>query len=116
MYFWTSQNLNFQKACWSLFLSKFDFSLIYRPGQHSEKPDSLSCWADHQAEEEEENQDQVVLSPNKFHGSTELNEFSELSESLAANGVGPLRITLEGKETDFLDWVCNCTDWDDSVI
>jgi len=31
-YFWVSQNLNCQQACWSLFLSRFDFSLIHRPG------------------------------------------------------------------------------------
>ena len=31
-YFWGSQNLNHQQACWSLFLSRFDFSLIHRPG------------------------------------------------------------------------------------
>jgi len=38
----------------SLFLSRFNFSLIHRPGQHSAKPDALSCQVDHQAEEEEE--------------------------------------------------------------
>jgi len=31
-YFWGSQNLNHWQACWSLFLSRFDFSLIHRPG------------------------------------------------------------------------------------
>ena len=32
MYFQTSQNMNHQHACWSLFLAQFDFSLIHRPG------------------------------------------------------------------------------------
>jgi len=32
MYFWTSKNLNHPQACWSLFLSRFDFSLIHRLG------------------------------------------------------------------------------------
>jgi len=58
----------------------------------------------------------LVLSPKRFHGTAELKESSEPSKSLAANGVGPSSITLEGKETDFLDWVCNCTDQDDLVI
>jgi len=31
-YFQTSQNLNCQQACCSLFLAWFDFSLIHRPG------------------------------------------------------------------------------------
>src|SRR5882724_1660827 len=41
-YFWGSQNLNHQQACWSLFLSRFYFSLIHRPGRHSAKLDALS--------------------------------------------------------------------------
>ena len=57
-----------------------------------------------------------MLSPKKFHGSAKLSESSEPRESLAENGVSPSSITLEGKETDFMDWVCNCTDRDDSVI
>jgi len=57
-----------------------------------------------------------MLSPEKFYGSaepnksSELNESSKLSKALAANGVSPSSITLEGKETDFLDQVHNCTD------
>ena len=54
-YLWTSQNLNHQKAHWSLFLLRFNFSLIHRPGGHSAKLDTLLCWVNHQAEEEEDN-------------------------------------------------------------
>jgi len=57
-----------------------------------------------------------MLLLEKFHGSAELSKSSELRESLAANEVGPSGITLEGKETDFLDQVHNCTDQDDSVV
>src|SRR5882724_2186245 len=46
-YFQTSQNLNHWKAFWSLFLSRFDFSLIHRLGQQSANPDALSHWVDH---------------------------------------------------------------------
>ena len=46
-YFRESQNLNCQKAHWALFLSRFDFSLIHRPRQHSAKLDALSCLTDH---------------------------------------------------------------------
>jgi len=42
--------------------------------------------------------------------------WDELSKYMAANRDGPLGITLEGKETDFLDWVHNCTNWYDWVI
>jgi len=57
-----------------------------------------------------------MLLAKKFHRSAKLKELSESSKSLAENGVGPSSVTLEKKETDFLDWVCNCTDQDDSVI
>ena len=120
-YFQMSQNPNCQKIHWSLFLSRFDFSLIHRLGRHLAKPDALPHQPDHQAEEEEDNWDQVVLSPKWFHGSAEPNKSSKLkksfkpSEFLTVNGVSPSSLTLEGKETDFLDWVCNCT-CDTSVI
>ena len=65
---------------------------------------------DHQAKEEEDNQDQVMLPAEKFH------RLSELSKYLAANGDSPSSVTLEGEETDFLDQACNCTDLDDSVV
>src|SRR5882724_352470 len=41
-YFWTSQDLNCQQACWSLWLARFDLHLFHRPGWHSMKPDALS--------------------------------------------------------------------------
>ena len=41
-YFRTSQNLNRQEARWSLWLARFDFTLVHRPGRHSMKPDALS--------------------------------------------------------------------------
>ena len=36
------QNLNCWQACWSLFLSHFDFSLCHQPGQLMGRPDALS--------------------------------------------------------------------------
>ena len=65
MYFRMSQNLNHQQAHWSLWLLRFDFSLVYWPGQHSMKPDALSQQVDHQTGEED-NRDQVMLSAKCF--------------------------------------------------
>jgi len=65
---------------------------------------------DHQAEKEGDNCDQVMLSGKRFHGSAKLSKLAEQSESLAANRDGPLGITMEGEELDFLDRVCNCTE------
>jgi len=58
---------------------------------------------DHQAEEEEDNRYQVMLSAEGFHRLAQQRESAKPSKSLAANGDGPLGITVEGKETDFLE-------------
>jgi len=66
---------------------------------HSMKPDALSCWADHWTGDED-NQDQVMLSAEKFQSQAdqaELNQ-TEPSQSIAADGEWPLPITLEGEE------------------
>src|SRR5882672_10722492 len=109
MYFRESQNLNRRQACWSLFLSRFDFSLIHRPGRHSAKPDALSCRKDHLTEEGD-NQDQVMLLDERFDKSSEPNE------SIAVTGDDPTRVTLEGEEGGFLERVRDCADRDDSVV
>src|SRR5467141_2360613 len=102
-YFRESQNLNRRQACWSLFLSRFDFSLIHRPGQHSAKPDALSRRKDHLTKEGD-NQDQVMLSAERF------DKLSELNESIAVTGDDPTCVMLEGKEASFLKRVHDCTD------
>src|SRR5467141_3415344 len=102
-YFRESQNLNCRQARWSLFLSRFDFSLIHRPGRHSAKLDALSRRKDHLTKEED-NQDQVMLLAKRFDKSSELNE------SIAMTGDDPTRVTLEGKEGGFLESVHDCAD------
>src|SRR5260370_176048 len=46
-YFQDTQKLNHQQACWSLFLSHFNFSLRHQPGQLMGRPDALSWRSDH---------------------------------------------------------------------
>ena len=46
-YFWMAQSLNRHQARWSLYLSRFDYSLTHRAGKHSAKPDALSSCIDH---------------------------------------------------------------------
>lgn len=41
-YIQTAKRLNSRQARWSLFFSRFDFSLTYRPGSRNVKPDALS--------------------------------------------------------------------------
>src|SRR6266436_9634944 len=46
-YFHNAQKLNHQQACWSLFLSCFNFSLHHQPGQLMGRPNMLSQRSDH---------------------------------------------------------------------
>src|SRR5882724_3046456 len=59
-----------------------------------------------------------MLPAEKFDESSKLNKVisAELSKSLAATGDDPSHVMLKGKETNFLKWVCDCADRDDSVV
>ena len=46
-YFMMAKKLNHCQACWSLYLARFDFKLIYRPRQSMGKLDALSRRLDH---------------------------------------------------------------------
>ena len=46
-YFHDAQKLNHRQAHWSLILSKFNFSLLHKPGHLMGKPDALSRHPDH---------------------------------------------------------------------
>ena len=41
-YIRTAKRLNSRQAPWTLFFSRFEFTLSYRPGSKNVKPDSLS--------------------------------------------------------------------------
>ena len=60
--------------------------------------------------EEEDNQDQVMLPAEIF------DKLSEPNKSVAMTGDDPTRVTLEGKEGEFLERVCDCADQDNSVV
>src|SRR3979490_3391221 len=46
-YFRTSKKLNRRQARWSLYLSRFDFTLHHRPGRSMGEADALSRRSDH---------------------------------------------------------------------
>ncbi|KAJ8455679.1 hypothetical protein ONZ45_g18876 [Pleurotus djamor] len=82
-YFTKAQKLNRRQARWSLYLSRFDFTLRHRPGRSMGKPDALSRRADHD-DGKNDNRDLVLLKPAYF--------------AVRATGV-----TLEGEETAVLE-------------
>src|SRR5713226_7162879 len=65
-YFMTAQKLNHCQACWSLFLSQFDFNLSHHPGTSNAKPDILSRCSDHKKGVEDDNKNIVLLKPEFF--------------------------------------------------
>jgi len=64
-YFMTAKKLNCRQARWSLYLARFDFRLIHRPGCSMEKPDVLSRRLDH-GKGASDNEDMVLLRPELF--------------------------------------------------
>jgi len=82
-YFMTAKKLNRRQAHWSLYLARFDFKLIHRPGRSMGKPDALSRRPDH-GNGASDNEDVVLLRP-------------ELLAIRALEGV-----QLEGPEKDIL--------------
>jgi hypothetical protein len=64
-YFRVAQELNCQQARWSLYLSRFDFTLHHKPGQSMGKPDALSRRADHRSGQGD-NENLMLLTPELF--------------------------------------------------
>jgi hypothetical protein len=64
-YFWTSKKLNRRQARWSLYQSRFDFTLHHHPGCSMGKTDALSRRADH-GTGTGDNDNITLLSPDLF--------------------------------------------------
>jgi len=64
-YFMEAKKLNWWQACWALYLSRFDFNLVHKPGPTMGKADALSRRTDHKEGIEHDNEN-VVLLKSKF--------------------------------------------------
>jgi hypothetical protein len=64
-YLRVAQKLNRQQARWSLYLSRFDFTLHHKPGRSMGKPDALSRRADH-GSGQGDNNNLTLLAPELF--------------------------------------------------
>jgi hypothetical protein len=64
-YFRVAQKLNCRQARWSLYLSRFDFTLHHKPGRSMGKPDALSRRADH-GSGQGDNDNLTLLGPELF--------------------------------------------------
>jgi hypothetical protein len=64
-YFRVAQKLNRRKARWSLYLSRFNFTLHHKPGRSMGKPDALSRRPDH-GSGQGDNDNLTLLAPELF--------------------------------------------------
>jgi hypothetical protein len=65
--FWrTAQDLSRRQARWALWLSRFNFVLVHRPGKANTQADALSRMEEHRILDKDDNQQQVVLKPAHF--------------------------------------------------
>jgi hypothetical protein len=64
-YFRVAQKLNRRQARWSLYLSRFNFTLHHKPGRSMGKPDALSRQADH-GSGQGDNDNLTLLAPELF--------------------------------------------------
>lgn len=64
-YWRTAQDLSRRQARWALYLSRFDFRLVYRPGA-TNMADPLTRLPHHHISDADDNTAQVVLDPSRF--------------------------------------------------
>ena len=64
-YFTTKQTLTWRQARWSLFLAEYNYVIIPKPGS-TNKADALSRHPDYKEGIASENDEQVLLTPDKF--------------------------------------------------
>src|SRR5215475_573075 len=81
-YWRTAQDLTRQQAQWSLYLSRFNFQLVHRAGKSNTQADALSRMASHRVQDHEDNQQQVVLSPELFRKIVASNLINPLEERI----------------------------------
>jgi hypothetical protein len=70
-YWRNAQDLSRRQARWSLYLSRFDFSLTHKPGSTNTQADPLSRIPTHLITDADDNQNQIVLKPKHFASAAE---------------------------------------------
>jgi len=99
-YFMEAKKLNRRQACWALYLSRFDFNLVHKPGPTMGKADALSRHADHKEGIEHDNENVVLLKPEFF------------KVRVLCQG----HLLIEGHEESILTKIRKSKDLDESVV
>jgi hypothetical protein len=98
-YFMTAKKLNRRQARWSLYLSRFNFTMHHRPGKQSLKPDALSRRPDHE-KGDNDNDNVILLKPDYF-------KIQALRQG---------HVLLTGDENGLLRRIRNSKEWDETVV
>src|ERR1700724_2128970 len=99
-YFIEAKKLNRRQARWVLYLSRFDFLMIHKPGSSMGKANALSRRTDHKEGIEHDNENVTLLKPEYFK-------------------VRVLRqghLLIEGEEEKLLSKIRKSKDLDDAVV
>ncbi|THH07173.1 hypothetical protein EW145_g3557 [Phellinidium pouzarii] len=99
-YFMTAKKLNRRQARWSLFLSRFNFTIIHKPGSSMSKVDLLSRRVDHKEGVEDDNKDVILLKPELFH----------------INATRQGHVLINGEEQNLLKRIRKSQEWDEPVV
>ncbi|PIL29421.1 hypothetical protein GSI_09473 [Ganoderma sinense ZZ0214-1] len=65
-YWKTAQNLTRRQAQWALYLSRFEFIILHKPGTSNGRADTLSRRPDHQTDDADDNLNRDLLQSNRF--------------------------------------------------
>ena len=99
-YFMKAKKLNCQQACWSLYLSRFDFKIVHKAGTSMEKADALSRCANHKEGVEHNNENVILLKP----------------EMLKIHALMQEHLLIEGEESTLLSKIRKAKEFDEDVI
>jgi len=99
-YFMEAKKFNQRQARWALYLSRFNFKMVHKPGPTMEKADILSRHADHKEGIEHNNEDIVLLKPEYF-------KVRALSQG---------HLLIEGHKESILVKIRKSKDLDESVV
>ena len=99
-YFMGSKKLNRRQARWALYLSRFDFEMINKPGASMGKADTLSRRPDHKEGVENDNDKVTLLKPEFF----------------AIRALQQGHLLIEGAEEDLLTKVHKAKELDELVV
>jgi len=99
-YFMEAKKLNRRQAQWALYLSRFDFNLVHKPGPTMGKADTLSRCTNHKEGIEHDNKNIVLLK----------------SEFFKVRVLRQGHLLIEGHEESILTKIRKSKDLDESVV